>query len=153
MKKTILLFLGPAVLLFLSCVDNVSTFPEESDGVFYGILTVGDYTEEAGISVTENPDATVDLFFDNVKFAKAMPVRIDITVKGVSSNKSEDVLAFSATDIDPYVNREQEPQPAYSFAEISGTVKGKELVLSAKMADDLKPSRAGKKFSFKGLCN
>lgn len=153
MKKTILLFLSAALMAFQSCVDNGTSFPEDAEGVFYGDLLVGDYTDgRVGISVTETSEPTVEIFFNDVKFAAGMPVRIDITVKGVPSQRNEDVLSFSATDIDPYVNKEQEPQREYRFSQISGTVKGKELVLSARMADDLKPSRAGKEFAFKGTC-
>ena len=152
MKKIILsLFLSMALL---SCVDNGTTFPENGDGVYYGDLVVGDYTQKSvGISVTETSDSTVDVFFDNVKFAAAMPLKIDITVKDVPSRKAGGVLSFSATDIDPYMNREAEPQPEYRFASISGAVEDDELVLEARMSDDLKPSRAGKSFSFKGTCN
>jgi hypothetical protein len=151
MKKIILsLFLSVALI---SCVDNGTTFPENKDGVYYGNLTVGDYTDWVGISVTETSDTTVDVFFDNVKFAKAMHLRIDITVKGVPCIKANGVIAFSATDVDPYMNKEKEPQPEYRFAEISGAVEGNELVLEARMSDDLKESRAGKRFSFKGTCN
>lgn len=152
MKNVVKILILSVVFALYSCVDNGTTFPDETDGVYYGDLTVGDYTERVGISVTETSDNAVDIFFDNVKFAKAMPVRIDITVKDVVSQKVDDVLSFSATDIDPYVNKEPNPQPAYCFAEIAGTVKNNELVLSAKMSDELKPSRAGKKFSFRGTC-
>lgn len=152
MKKIILLLLLPVALL--SCVDNSTTFPENGDGVFYGDLVVGDYTQKSvGISVTETSDSTVDVFFDNVKFAAAMPLKIDITLKDVPSRKAGDMLSFSAVDIDPYMNREVEPQPEYRFATISGVIEGDELTLVAKMADDLKGSRAGKTFSFKGTCN
>ena len=152
MKKIILsLFLSMALL---SCVDNGTTFPENGDGVYYGDLVVGDYTQKSvGISVTETSDSTVDVFFDNVKFAAAMPLKIDITVKDVPSRKAGGVLSFSATDIDPYMNREAEPQPKYRFASIAGAVEDGELGLEARMSDDLKPSRAGKSFSFKGTCN
>ena len=136
-----------------SCVENGTTLPADGDGVFYGSLTVGDYTERTGISVTETSDSTVDVFFDNVKFAKAMPLRIDITVKGVPSRRVDGVLSFSAENIDPYMNREVEPQPEYRFSTISGVVEGDELTLVAKMAPNLKPSYAGKDFVFKGSCN
>ena len=151
MRKIISLL--SVLLLLQSCVDNSKTFPEDADGVFYGDLIVDDYTDKhVGISVTRNPDSTVDIFFNNVKFATMMPVRIDITVKGVPANENEDVISFTALDIDPYVNEKTKPQSEYRFAEISGTVNGKELVLSARMADNLKPSRAGKRFSFRGTC-
>ena len=82
-----------------------------------------------------------------------MPLKIDITVKDVPSRKVNEVLSFLAVDVDPYMNREKEPQPEYRFSMISGAVENGELVLEAKMSDELKASRAGKKFSFKGTCN
>jgi hypothetical protein len=152
MKKTILSLFLPMTLL--SCVDNSATFPTGADGVYYGNLVVGDYTQKnVGISVTETTDSTVDIFFDNVKFAAAMPLKIDITVKSVPSHRVGGVLSFSAENVDPYMNREVEPQPEYRFATISGVIEGDELILVAKMADDLKGSRAGKVFSFKGIGN
>ena len=152
MKKILLLLLSFVALV--SCVDNSTTLPEGGEGVYRGDLLVGDYTQKnVGISVTETSDSTVDVFFDNVKFAAAMPLKIDITVKGVPCRNDGGVLSFAAVDIDPYMNREKEPQPEYRFAAISGAVEGGELVLEARMSDDLKPSRAGKQFSFKGSCN
>lgn len=152
MKKTILTLISFVTLI--SCVENDTTSPEDADGVYYGDLVVGDYTQKSvGISVTETTDSTVDVFFDNVKFAAAMPLKIDITVKDVPSRKVNEVLSFLAVDVDPYMNREKEPQPEYRFSMISGAVENGELVLEAKMSDELKASRAGKKFSFKGTCN
>lgn len=141
-------------LLLGACADKITTFPNGTDGVYYGDLVVGDYTQRnVGISVTETSDTTVDVFFDNVKFAAAMPLKIDITVKGVPCRTAGGMLSFSAVDIDPYMNREQEPQPEYRFATISGVVEGDGLLLEARMSDDLRPSRAGKRFSFSGTCN
>ena len=74
-------------------------------------------------------------------------------MKSVPSRKVGGVLSFSAVDVDPYMNREVEPQPKYRFSTISGVVEGDELILVAKMAPDLKPSYAGKDFAFKGSCN
>ena len=151
MKKIKLLLLLP--LFLLSCVDNSSTFPDNADGVFYGRLTVGSYTQDnVGISVTVVSDSTVDVFFNDVKFAALMPVKVDINVKGVPFTKYGDALSFSAIDIDPYMNKEPDPQPEYRFSTISGVVEGNELLLEAKMSEHLKPSRAGKTFSYRGIC-
>lgn len=153
-RGAILSVVSLVLVTLLSCVDNGTTFPENTDGVYYGTLVVGDYTQRnVGISVTETSDTTVDVFFDNVKFAAAMPLKIDITVKGVPSRRAGEVLSFSGLDIDPYMNRESEPQPKYRFSRILGVVEGDELTLVAKMADDLKPSYAGKDFVFNGRCN
>ena len=100
MKKILLLLLSFVALV--SCVDNSTTLPEGGEGVYRGDLLVGDYTQKnVGISVTETSDSTVDVFFDNVKFAAAMPLKIDITVKGVPCRNDGGVLSFAAVDIDP----------------------------------------------------
>ncbi|MBR5592677.1 MAG: hypothetical protein IKW46_01265 [Bacteroidaceae bacterium] len=147
--KKIILFLSLSVLL-MSCVEDNTTSPAKADGVFYGNLSVGDFTEQAGITLTENADSTVNILFDDVKFAENMPLRIDIALKGVPALKADGVLRFSAVDIDPYTNNEQEPQPDYRFATISGVVEGDELLLEARMSDELSPYVAGKVFSFSG---
>ena len=149
-------FFGALFMLvtLMSCVDDGTIFPDDIDEVYYGVLTVGDYTQKrVGVSVTETSDTTVEVIFDNVKFAAAMPLKIDITVKDVPCTKVDGVLRFSAVDIDPYMNKELEPQPEYRFATIVGAVEGSELVLEARMSDELEGSRAGKTFSFKGTCD
>jgi hypothetical protein len=153
-RGAIYTFMLLLLVALVSCVDNSTTLPQDGDGNYYGDLVVGDYTQKnVGMSVTETSDSTVDVFFDNVKFAAAMPLKIDITVKSVPSHRVGGVLSFSAENVDPYMNREVEPQPEYRFATISGVIEGDELILVAKMADDLKGSRAGKEFSFKGIGN
>lgn len=147
--KKIILFLSLSVLL-MSCVEDNTTPAAKADGVFYGNLSVGDYTEQSGITLTENADSTVNILFDDVKFAEKMPLRIDFALKGVPALIADGVLRFSAIDIDPYMNNEQEPQPDYRFATISGVVEGDELVLEARMSDELKPHIAGLVFSFSG---
>lgn len=152
MKRVFLFLFVVAVALFHSCDEGGVTPPVDVDDMYRGKLTVGDYINNSvGISVTENTDSTVLIFFDNVKFAKAMPVYIDITVKDVPCINSNGVLSFCMNNVDPYLNKEKEPSPNYRFAVVEGTVVGDELLLSAKMSDDLVPSRAGKEFSFRGL--
>lgn len=152
MKKIFLYLFAATVMLLQSCDESGLTPPVVADEVFRGKLTVGDYVNNSvGISVTESSDSTVLVFFDNVKFAKAMPVYIDITLKDVPCNNSNGVLSFYVENIDPYLNKEKEASPNYRFAIVSGTVVENELLLSAKMSDDLAPSRAGKEFSFRGI--
>ena len=104
---------------------------------------------DTGISLTENGDSTVDVFFDNVKFAVLMPVKIDITVKNVPCKKDA-LFSFEAKNVDPYINKEKDSQPSYRFSSIKGVVEDDELVLSARMADGLAFYVAGKSFSFRG---
>jgi hypothetical protein len=152
MKKIFLFLFATAVTLFQSCDENGLTPPAKADDVFHGKLTVGDYVNKSvGISVTESSDSTVLIFFDNVKFAKAMPVYVDITLRDVPCRNDDGMLDFYVENIDPYLNKEAEPSAKYRFAVVSGTVVGDELLLSARMSDDLAPSRAGKEFSFRGI--
>ncbi|MBO7301323.1 MAG: hypothetical protein J6U58_01280 [Bacteroidaceae bacterium] len=152
MKKIFLFLFSITVMLFQSCDENSLTPPVEPDDVYRGKLTVGDYINNTvGISVSESSDSTVLIFFDNVKFAKAMPVYIDITLKDVPCSNNNGVLNFYVENIDPYLNKEIEPSSKYRFAIVTGTIIGNELLLSARMSDDLAPSRAGKEFSFRGV--
>lgn len=151
MKRILSIIAFFAFFALHSCEENNTTFPNEADGVYRGKLTVGDYTRDAGISITENGDSTVDIFFDNVKFAALMPVKIDITLKDIPCSSGE-VLSFSAENVDPYINKETVPQPGYRFSRVEGTVTGNELLLSAKMASGLAAYVAGKDFFFRGSC-
>ena len=148
MKKRKILTLLVTLFLLASCNEYFS-FPADADDIYYGTLDVDGFSMDAGISLTENGDSTVDVFFDNVKFAVLMPVKIDITVKNVPCRK--DVLfSFEATSVDPYINKEKAPQPSYRFSSIKGVVEDDELVLSARMANGLASYVAGKSFSFRG---
>lgn len=146
MKK--LLTLLVTLFLLVSCKENIS-FPSDADGIYYGTLDVDGFSMDTGISLTENGDSTVDVFFDNVKFAVLMPVKIDITVKNVPCKKDA-LFSFEAKNVDPYINKEKDSQPSYRFSSIKGVVEDDELVLSARMADGLAFYVAGKSFSFRG---
>lgn len=150
--KKIFLFFVAAFMLFQSCDESGVTPPVVVDDAFRGNLIVGDYVNKSvGITVTEDSDSTVQVFFDNVKFAKAMPVYVDITLKNVPCSNNDGVLNFYIENIDPYLNKEKEPSSNYRFAVVSGTVVADELLLSARMSEELVPSRAGKEFSFSGV--
>ena len=148
MKMKRILTLFATIVLLASCNEYFS-FPSDADDIYYGTLDVDGFSMDAGISLTENGDSTVDIFFDNVKFALLMPVKIDITVKNVPC-RNDVLFSFETTNVDPYINKEKAPQPSYRFSMIKGVVEDNELVLTARMANGLASYVAGKNFSFRG---
>lgn len=160
MKKIISFLAIP--MLFMACTNDDTPEvkdPTPSTTVSYkGELKVGDITSgsesdyfvmESVVSVTKN-DSTVDILFNDVKFAERMPVFIDITLKHVSSLSAENNLVFRAENVIPFINTDTVPNAEYKFATLHGTIAGNELLFNAKMADELAPYVAGMEFEFSG---
>lgn len=125
--------------------------PADGKKSYKGNLLVGDFEKEVTIDVVIDRAASiVDVVMKDVKFAPNMPLVLDITVKEMPYVEEGGVVAFAATDIDPYMNTEQSPSAQYRFSQISGAIEGGSMVLSAKMADNLAPYVAGKEFAFSG---
>lgn len=141
---------GAKFVIKMQMSQGELVFTNDVSATYVGALDVDGYERTVEISLTENVfDSTVEIFFDNVKFAALMPVTVDIILKDIPCTSLYD-FQFSAKNVVPYINKEPDPKPAYKFGEIYGGVAQGKLWLYAKMADDLKPSRAGKEFSFKG---
>lgn len=141
---------GAKFIVKMQMPQGELVFTNDVSATYVGTLDVDGYRRTAEISLTENVFAsTVEIFFNNIKFAVLMPVTVDIILKDIPCTSLYD-LQFSAKNAVPYINKEPDPKPAYKFGEIYGGVTQGKLWLYAKMADDLKPSRAGKEFSFTG---
>lgn len=160
MKKIISFLAIP--MLFMACTNDDTPEvkdPTPSTTVSYkGELKVGDITSgsesdyfvmESVVSVTKN-DSTVDILFNDVKFAERMPVLIDITLKHVPSLSAANNLVFRAENVIPFINTDTVPNAEYKFATLHGTIAGNELLFNAKMADELAPYVAGMEFEFSG---
>lgn len=118
---------------------------------YKGNLLVGDFTKEAVVKITMNEnEGSLDLVIEGAKFAANMPLELDITLKEIPYLVNDGTVSFSAEDVAPYINAENEPVPAYKFAIVEGTVQGSKLLLDAKMADDLAAYVAGMEFVFEG---
>ena len=120
---------------------------------FKGILSAGDFTMETVVDVLSK-DGVSKIILNDVKFAKDMPVVIDITLADVpytvEAGEEYVEISFVAENVVPFINTGTEPVPAYTFASVEGRISGDRLSLSAKMADDLAPYIAGKEFVFDG---
>lgn len=133
--------------------DNRFAMPENptlSDGSYVGELVVGGFAKNTVVDVAFNEAAsTVDIVINDAKFADNMPLVIDITLKDIPYTSGE-TIAFTATDVVPYINAEPEPVNAYTFATFEGNIVGGRLVLAAKMSESLASYVAGKVFEFSG---
>ena len=133
--------------------DNRFAMPENptlSDGSYVGELVVGGFAKNTVVDVTFNEAAsTVDIVINDAKFADNMPLVIDITLKDIPYTSGE-TIAFTATDVVPYINTESEPVSAYTFATVDGNIVGGRLVFAAKMSESLASYVAGKVFEFSG---
>lgn len=135
---------------FSNALLNIKPAGGESKS-YKGSLLVGDFTKEAVVKVTKNEvEGSLDLVIEGAKFAANMPLELDITLKGIPCLVNDGVLYFSAENVAPYINTENEPVPAYMFAGVNGTVQGSKLLFDAKMAENLAAYVAGKEFVFEG---
>ena len=110
-------------------------------------------TEEKSVVVDVKIDqvaGSLDLVLNDVKFAANMPLTLDITLKEIPYLVNDGALNFSATNVAPCINAENEPVAAYTFASVNGVIEGDRLLLDAKMAEDLAAYVAGMEFTFEG---
>ena len=125
--------------------------PSSPSTSYAGNLSVDDFVTENVTVKVEKKEATstLDIFIDNAKFAPAMPVQIDITLKDIPYT-SDGRVEFAAADVLPFINSEAEPTAAYKFAAVSGVIENGTLNFTAQMAADLAPYVAGKVFVYEG---
>ena len=125
--------------------------PSASATSHAGNLSVDDFVTENVTVKVEKKEATstLDIFIDNVRFAPAMPVQIDITLKDIPYT-NDGRVEFAAADVLPFINSEAEPTAAYKFASVSGVIENGTMNFTAQMAADLAPYVAGKVFVYEG---
>ena len=128
-----------------------SIAPAESGKTYAGNLAVGGFEKSVVVDVKVDQVAgSLDLVLNDVKFAANMPLTLDITLKEIPYLVNDGALSFSATNVAPCINAENEPVAAYTFAFVNGVIEGDRLLLDAKMAEDLAAYVAGMEFAFEG---
>lgn len=135
-----LLLCSAALILFAACTtgdeDEVPVIDPVST-TFMGDLVIDQndgttYTDkDVKISVnydTENGTAT--MIFYQVKFAERMPVRLDMTVSGVSYTVTTSNITIAGNNIVPYAMGG--PFVDYTITNLSGTVTGEDMTFTMK---------------------
>lgn len=134
---------------FSNALENIQ--PVKKGKSYKGSLAVGDFSDEAIVDIVKDgPAGLLDIVLNDVKFAPNMPLTLDITLKEVPYLVIDGAVHFSAQDVAPYINAENEPAAAYMFASVGGRIEGGRLFLDAAMAEDLAAYVAGKEFTFEG---
>lgn len=149
--------LDGAFTLTMHTVDGkVITFNDPGiRGCYKGRLVFDDFVKnnvEVDVDVNTNG---VTVVFNDAQFAINMPP-IDITLINIPL-AAGDGFAFGAENIDPYINTQENPMPAFRFAFVSGEVVDKNLCFNAVMAEGevapeivVPPYVAGNTFTFEG---
>ena len=116
MRKMMMLICGAVLLLSTSCIKGPAA-SGSSEGAFVGKLVVTDM-ESGDVSYTDNSaevavvipnitDSKLEITFKEVKFAEAMPLALNIQLKGVpftvtvSEEENSINYIFDAKDIIP----------------------------------------------------
>lgn len=85
-------------------------------------------TPDVTISVDYHKStSTADILFKQVKFVPQMPVKLDITIPGVTAKQSGSTLLLSGTGIEPTVG--SIPYEQYLVSNLSGNIKSGYLEL------------------------
>lgn len=103
--KHFLLFCSALVMFVAGCAQT-----------YVGELTTNSYTyKNAKMELTEQ-GTTVTLLMKHVKFAKLMPVKVDVEVKGLTGNKQQGTLSIKGHNIVPLSNgKPHQKHTIYNF--------------------------------------
>lgn len=125
MKKFFIIALSALALAFTtSCEPSSTEEKPNNEGYFQGKVTVdnadGSKFEDSNVMlvISEPVDGKCDITIAQVKFADKMPVRIDMTIPGVSISN---LGVLSGNNIVPLAAGG--PFPAYTITDLQGVVE------------------------------
>lgn len=107
---------------------------------YTGELTTGSYTQRNARMEVRVSGSTCTLVMRHVKFAKLMPVKVDVEVKGLRCETDGANRKLKGNKIIPLNNGK--PHEKYTICDFQGTVEGVTLEFDCRMG--------GKKVTFKG---
>lgn len=124
MKRIVTLLTAAAVLLS-SCGKEE---PEQTlePAVYSGLFSIENSdgsvhtTEDVKADYTVQPDQTVDLILYGVSFSPKMPLKLDVTIPGITSETRNSVMTVSGDEIIPLAMGG--PFERYIVKGLSGTI-------------------------------
>lgn len=103
-----------------SYVGTVSV--DQTDGTFF-------HDEDVTIDITFNEAAmTFDMKVNQVQFAAAMPIKLDMTVKGIAYTETNGTVSFTGDGLIPEAMGG--PFPGYTITNLSGTITATQMSFS-----------------------
>ena len=124
-----------AALALIACEKTPTPIvPEEAD--YVGTVTVessAGTVENTGSRVEFTPSedgTTADLVLHEISFSPRMPMKLDVTIPGVTVVSTPEKLTLSADEIIPFAMGGEFPN--YKVTEFSGTIVGNKMTFSLK---------------------
>lgn len=130
------------VVLMSSCSkdDKKTDYLKDGAITYTGTMTVTGSDESSfslenvPVILTENTDkSTVSILMKNVKFAKAMPVTIDMTLKNIPYRLENNSTALACKAVIPEAM--QGPFPGYTMTDLSGSFDNTSFTISMTCVD------------------
>jgi len=123
-----------AALSLIACEKTPEPIvPEEAD--YIGTVIV-----EASKGTVENPDSrvefrpyedgTAELTLYQVKFAPGMPMKVDVTIPGLTMTTTAEKITLTGTDIVPFALGG--PFTQYTVTDLTGEIVGNKMTLNLK---------------------
>ena len=136
MKKLRILLMMVLVAGFVACEDKETEKPiiEIGDGTYVGKLSVdqNDDTiyeqENVEINIEISDDNTMKIVMLQVKFAEAMPMKLNMTIEGIETAETDNGLSLSGDNIIPIAAGGQ--FPLYTITEMEGEVTSQNIEFS-----------------------
>lgn len=100
---------------------------------YIGELTTNGYTYKNAKMELSEKGATVTLMMRHVKFAKLMPIKVDVEVKGLTANRRQRVVSLNGNNIIPLSNGK--PHANRTIHDFKGIADATTLTFECKMGD------------------
>lgn len=129
-----MLLCSVSLFAFAACSDDEEDEPFIEDGIisYVGAVAVDQndgttFTDKnIKIDLTFYPESeTATMVVNQVKFAEAMPIRLDMTVEGITYNQVGNTIALTGSGIVPEAMGG--PFPAYTITKFNGMATGELL--------------------------
>ena len=141
--KFLMMVLAMAVVVACSKNDDEErepvVIPEGYVGkIVVGLSTAPSYTQEdVVVEVKEvTGTTTVNVVMKQVKFADAMPVKMDITISGIATEEVTGGISLSGDEIIPTFGAANTPYPQGKITNLQGTLTSTTLTLTMICGED-----------------
>lgn len=138
MKRKLILI---ASMLFIGlCVPACSEDEDNNEGTeitkpqekkhetFLGTINVGEYSKpDVKTELCYESQTELKIKLNKVRFAEAMPIELDIELRGITYTEDNSVIRFEAAELVPYVAGGE--MPDYKMTNLSGKVENNTLQL------------------------
>ena len=117
------------LLFFIALMVFVAAYGQ----TYIGELTTNGYTYKNAKMELIEKGTTITLTMRHVKFAKLMPVKVDVEVKGLTANRRQRAVLLNGNNIIPLSNGK--PHANRTIHDFKGIADATTLTFECKMGD------------------